>query len=156
MKKDTTFDEKLNPDTASQEKIKRTDEHLVEYMQSKGENVAAERIKKLTENRAVQENQNNDDLLALDKQLLITNKKILEVLKRIQEDMFDEQDTTIREPSRISALQDIQSNHNIDANKSDSDTGVSIDFPDLGYRPRKENKQDKKTSKNKRTKKPSK
>lgn len=95
------FDKELNYDVASEEKISKTNEELVKYMKESGEDIAAEQIQFLMDKKNAQDtkppvkNPINDKLLGI-------NTKILSVLEEIQEDMFDEQDTSIK---RIEAKQ---------------------------------------------------
>lgn len=118
------FDKELNYDVASEEKISKTNEELVKYMESVGENVAAEQIQYLIDQN--QPKQTKKPVKnPIDKKLLAINTQILDVLKRIQEDMFDEQDTSIK---KVSAIQ--------------TATKSKIDFPKQDLGTGKEDKED--------------
>ena len=92
--------------------------------------------------------------------LLFTNRKILAVLKKIEKNMIDEQDTTIKHKSKDSKNQTVtkngfaQNTHN-DSNDSDSDLGLDLpDFTPPKTQPPKPKTQDKtqdKTQKDKGT-----
>ena len=93
-----TFDKKLNMDTATPEKIASTNNELVDYMRDIGEDNAADTIRNIMDSEAPKpvKNNNSNNL-----ELLRVDKKILKTLERIQRDMFDEQDTSIK---RVSAF----------------------------------------------------
>lgn len=93
------FERKLNPDTATAEKIQHTNEELYKYLQEKGEKDAAKQVSYLMNNQATPEKEDPKKNPVYDK-LLKTNNKILEVLSKIQRDMIDEQDTSIKPVSK--------------------------------------------------------
>jgi len=87
------FNIKINPDTSTPEKIQDTNLKLVTYMKTKGEDVAANRIEGLMSN---QSSDNSGTKTNQDDRLLNVDKKILSTLEKIQRDMIDEQDTSIK------------------------------------------------------------
>jgi len=92
-KKNEKFNTRLNPDIATPEQIADTDQKLINYMKKKGEDVAADRIAALSEKTGDPRQPKQIDANSF--KLLTVNKKILAVLRKIQRDSIDEQDTTI-------------------------------------------------------------
>lgn len=90
------FDKELNYDTATAEKIEQTNWDLAEYMMDTGELVASEQIMYLIENQKTEE-EKKPVLNPINDKLLAVNKGILAVLKKIREEAFDEQDTSIKQ-----------------------------------------------------------
>jgi hypothetical protein len=93
------FDKELNYDVASEEKISKTNEQLVQYMKATGEEVAAEQIQYLIDQQKSKKEQ-KPVKSPIDDKLLRINTDILATLKKIEENQFDEQDTSI---TRVSA-----------------------------------------------------
>ena len=93
-----TFDKKLNMDTATPEKIASTNNELVSYMRDIGEDNAADTIRNIMNSGSTKTVTSSD---SSNSELLKVDKKILKTLERIQRDMFDEQDTSIK---RVSAF----------------------------------------------------
>lgn len=102
MKNSEKFNKKLNMDTASAEKIQKTNEELVQYMRDNGEDVAAKQIQRLIDTKVSDNKTKSGSDPALGK-LLITNKKILATLDKIYANMYDEQDTRIKSISNTKA-----------------------------------------------------
>lgn len=94
------FDRKINPDTATAEKIQQTNEQLFKYLQEKGEKGAATQLAYLMNNQAPPEKDDPKKNPVFDK-LLVTNNKILGILDKLQRDMFDEQDTSIKSVAKV-------------------------------------------------------
>ena len=90
------FERKLNPDTATAEKIQQTNSELFKYLQKKGEKDAAKQVEYLMQNQASGDEHTEAKKNPVYDKLLVTNNKILEVLSKIQRDMIDEQDTSIK------------------------------------------------------------
>lgn len=89
------FNKKLNMDTATEAKIQKTNEELVKYLEDKGEDVAVERIKHLIKNQA-KVVKKEEPKNKLDEKLLKVNSEILTTLRKIEQNMIDEQDTSIK------------------------------------------------------------
>ena len=90
------FERKLNPDTATAEKIQQTNSELFKYLQKKGEKDAASQVEYLIKNQASGDEPTEAKKNPVYDKLLATNNKILDVLSKIQRDMVDEQDTSIK------------------------------------------------------------
>lgn len=88
------FDIDLNMDIATKETIDATNKKLVKYLDDTGEDSASKQVKYLIKNQDT-----NEKIIGTKNpvygKLLITNNKILEVLQKIYNDMYDEQDTSI-------------------------------------------------------------
>lgn len=129
------FERKLNPDTATVEKIQQTNDQLYTYLQEKGEKDAAKQLAYLMQNQAAPEKDDPKKNPVFDK-LLVTNNKILDILAKIQKDMIDEQDTSIKSVAKekISQTPVISGPTNITveeaANDADGIGGFDIDLPD--------------------------
>jgi hypothetical protein len=89
-----SFDKKLNMDTATSAEIKNTSAELVDYLEERGEVIAAEHTQFLIDGQANKKSEDNKEDPNTGK-LLKVNKAILEKLSSIYEDMNDEQDTSI-------------------------------------------------------------
>lgn len=94
---------KSNPDTDTPEDVKETNQRIVDYLVTKGEIDIAEHISKSfsktneTSNKKVSEIiQNTEEV----KKLSVVNEEIREILEEMQEDMHDEQDTSINLPTK--------------------------------------------------------
>jgi hypothetical protein len=128
-----TFDEKINMDTATSEKIKETNDKLSDYLKSSGEKIAGEQVDFLIKNQKSDEPVKTPKSPTNEK-LLTVNKKILNVLEKIQEDMFDEQDTSIKKTSKIKGdSQTIINNYYGDGEES-TGMGEGLGFGGGGYR----------------------
>ena len=93
------FDKKINMDTATAEKIQKTNEELHKYLQQKGEATAAKQVAYLIKNQGAGKTDESKPNPVYDK-LLATNQKILEIIRKMQRDMVDEQDTSIKKVER--------------------------------------------------------
>lgn len=131
------FDRKINPDTATAEKIQETNEQLYKYLQEKGESAAAKQLGYLMNNQATPEQADPKKNPVFDK-LLVTNNKILGILAKIQKDMLDEQDTSIKSVAKASpVIKPITTSANDSvslpeeaANDDSGGLGLDIDLPD--------------------------
>ena len=63
--------------------------------------------------------------------LLFTNKKILAVLKKIEENMIDEQDTSIKHKPKDSKNQTVNKNVIASNAHDENDSGLGLDLPDF-------------------------
>ena len=132
MKRTTRkFDKKLNMDTATAEKIQKTNEELHKYLQQKGESTAAEQVGYLIKNQKSDSDGgtsvNNNKTFV---KLLTTNQKILEVMRKIQADMVDEQDTSVKrvEKKEKEKEQTVINNYITEVKEDVKDGGLGIDF----------------------------
>ncbi len=128
------FERRLNPDTATAEKIQQTNEELYKYLQEKGEKDAAKQLEYLMNNQVGPEKEDPKRNPIYDK-LLVTNNKILDILAKMQRDMLDEQDTSIKSVEKVQkeAANDAVVTPIVQeaANDTlDESGGLSIDLPD--------------------------
>lgn len=129
------FERKLNPDTATVEKIQQTNDQLYTYLQEKGEKDAAKQLAYLMQNQATPEKDDPKKNPVFDK-LLVTNNKISAILAKMQKDMIDEQDTSIKSVAKeqISPTPIIAGPTNITVEEAANDDigigGFDIDLPD--------------------------
>ena len=133
------FERKLNPDTATAEKIQQTNSELFKYLQKKGEKDAAKQVEYLMNNQSSGEEHIEAKKNPVYDKLLTTNNKILEVLSKIQRDMIDEQDTSIKsvakvEPKPAPIIQEIGGGSTPSAVTETEDNGPGLldllDLPD--------------------------
>jgi len=134
MKPLVKFNEKLNMDIATEERISKTNEKLVEYLKDSGEEIAVEQVEYLIKNQKKEKNADINENPVYEK-LLITNKKILGVLSNIHRDMIDEQDTSIKSTSTI----ENEGQTNL-LNMLMSSGGFGFDIPEIGFKSRKRGK----------------
>jgi len=153
--KEDKFNVRINPDTATPEKIADTNFKLVDYMKGIGEDTAAGNIEGLIKN---QKTEGNPTKSQQDDRLLAVDRKILSTLEKIQRDMFDEQDTSIKHASRykangnlLSGIKKAGQNYSDDSDDSDDSDGSS----NLGGYLAGRDKKEKKKGKNKAPKKTS-
>lgn len=123
------FDKKLNMDTATAAKIQDVNKELHKYLQSKGELVAAKQVDYLIKNQA-SEKQTSDGKPnpVLDK-LLATNNQILAVMRKMQADAFDEQNTSIKKIEKTATGDTIINNYyGTAANEPNASGSLDLDF----------------------------
>jgi len=107
MDNNEIFDEKLNMDTASSEKIAETSEKLITHLKEQDELVAAEHVEYLVGKTKEEKSEPKKPDPNLSK-ILVVNKGILRVLEKIHEDMIDEQDTSIKKGERLSVSDNLR------------------------------------------------
>lgn len=101
-----SFDKDLNLDTASDEKIQKTREELIDYLQENGEPIASEMVQRIVEQNQSLTNKRSPKKRIqkkIDQKLVQINAEILETLKKIREEAHDEQDTSIKKISQAEA-----------------------------------------------------
>jgi hypothetical protein len=136
---------KINMDTASAEKINETNEKLVKYLKDSGEVSTIDQVEYLIKNQNIKKNQGKlDSKNSTYEKILITDKKILNVLSNIHRDMIDEQDTSIKQTSRNGGANNTE---NLSSMLMSSVGESGFDIPDARFKSRKRSKQ-----KNKKTK----
>lgn len=148
------FDLDFNPDTATDEKKKSTYNKLEEHLYDIGENTAAEHVNTLINESSDGKTEVLDNKNEINK-LINVNSKIYTILKKIQEDMFDEQDTSIKRKDyskASSSSQDTTILQNIDGDSSTGSggSGPSFGLPRGGSRPGKPGRSGKATASEKR------
>jgi len=94
------FDDKINLDTDTEAQINEKNEKLVQYLNDTGEHIAAGSVQSLINNQETDEAPSKKGA-PLNKQILATDRRILEVLEKIYADMHDEQDTSIKKASKV-------------------------------------------------------
>ena len=141
-----------NTDTLTAEKLELTNQKLIDYLNQSQNQEAAKYVQFLTKN--LNKDKKNTDTSKYDK-LLYVNQKILKVLEKIEKNMIDEQDTSIKHPSKFFELfsgsgveKSLQALMDLNTSSSSSDL-------DLGYFQRSKKPKPLKTPKTgKKTKKP--
>jgi hypothetical protein len=104
------FDRKLNQDTATADKISKTNQELYKYLVNKGELVAAKQVDFLIKNSGAEQEVAGKPNPVYDK-LLKTNEDILSVIRKMQADMIDEQDTSIKKVQKTPSGDTIINNY---------------------------------------------
>lgn len=124
------FDKKINMDTATAEKVQKTNEELYHYLQSKGEVTAAKQVDFLIKSQGDFAPKAGKPNPVFDK-LLETNQQILTIIRKMQTDMKDEQDTSIKKIAKGSksdkAATIINNYYGEAANESGAGAGLDFD-----------------------------
>lgn len=124
------FDKYLNLDTATPEKIKQVNQELYKYLETKGEKVAAKQVDYLIKNQSNVEKPTVSKPNPVYDRLMETNNQILDVLRKLQAQAFDEQDTSIKKTQKVEkgGTTVINNYYGDNAKDAANDSGLDLDF----------------------------